>query len=410
MDTTNNRLVINDGSTPGGAPAAKLSRGPVPTRGRPSATPPIRVLTSDRMVAYTALTAARVVSLPASSAYPTGTRLLVIDESGNCSVTKTLTLTAAGRTRSMAPLRRSSIKPTASSASRATAPGIGRSSTKASCQRSRISLRPLTARTIQAQVLETARHPVRRIDQRLAPDPGELHRPGGRRPRGHGDHGRDFLRGRRRRQPVAVRVSALALAAGSSEFRAHRSDRLLHEHHASRSLRQAARSRAARSGCRSPYFSRIRPPRSGFLFPIGSDMKRILLGAAGAACLLFGVPACAQTYQDSGGTIVRGMVPIQPGVGPLFTRVESGKDFRLVLSVAERLSADAGLCAALRWGDVGASRASERIGRHRLQYGLQLSVCDAWDFDRHRDGGQRRHPGRRLDGVHRWPEHISCRD
>ena len=39
-------------------------------------------------------------------------------------------------------------------------------------------------------------------------------------------------------------------------------------------------------------------------------MKRILLGAAGAAGLLFGVPAGAQTYQDSGGTYVRGVVPI----------------------------------------------------------------------------------------------------
>jgi hypothetical protein len=54
-------------------------------------------------------------------------------------------------------------------------------------------------------------------------------------------------------------------------------------------------------------------------------MKRILLGAAGAAGLLFGVPAGAQTYQDSGGTYVRGVVPIQPGVGPLFTNSNPGK-------------------------------------------------------------------------------------
>jgi hypothetical protein len=54
-------------------------------------------------------------------------------------------------------------------------------------------------------------------------------------------------------------------------------------------------------------------------------MKRILLGAAGAAGLLFGVPAGAQTYQDSGGTYVRGVVPIQPGVGPLFTTTNPGK-------------------------------------------------------------------------------------
>jgi hypothetical protein len=54
-------------------------------------------------------------------------------------------------------------------------------------------------------------------------------------------------------------------------------------------------------------------------------MKRILLGTAGAAGLLFGVPAGAQTYQDSGGTYVRGVVPIQPGVGPLFTTTNPGK-------------------------------------------------------------------------------------
>jgi hypothetical protein len=54
-------------------------------------------------------------------------------------------------------------------------------------------------------------------------------------------------------------------------------------------------------------------------------MKRILLGAAGAAGLLFGVPACAQTYQDSAGTYVRGVVPILPGVGPLFTNTNPGK-------------------------------------------------------------------------------------
>jgi hypothetical protein len=54
-------------------------------------------------------------------------------------------------------------------------------------------------------------------------------------------------------------------------------------------------------------------------------MKRILLGAAGAAGLFFGVPAGAQTYQDSGGTYVRGVVPILPGVGPLFTNTNPGK-------------------------------------------------------------------------------------
>jgi hypothetical protein len=54
-------------------------------------------------------------------------------------------------------------------------------------------------------------------------------------------------------------------------------------------------------------------------------MKRILLGAAAAAALLIDAPAWAQTYQDSGGTYVPGVVPIQPGVGPLFTNSNPGK-------------------------------------------------------------------------------------
>jgi Major tropism determinant N-terminal domain len=95
MDTTNNRLVINDGATTGGNPLAKLSE--VITNARTAVSDAAyTVLATDRLVAYTALTAARVVTLPASSGYPTGTRLVVIDESGNCSVTKTLTLNAVG--------------------------------------------------------------------------------------------------------------------------------------------------------------------------------------------------------------------------------------------------------------------------------------------------------------------------
>jgi Major tropism determinant N-terminal domain len=95
MDTTNNRLVVNDGVTAGGAPQAKLAEVITNTRAAVSDAA-YTALVTDRMVAYTALTAARVITLPASSAYPTGTRLVVIDESGNCSITKTLTLNAAG--------------------------------------------------------------------------------------------------------------------------------------------------------------------------------------------------------------------------------------------------------------------------------------------------------------------------
>jgi major tropism determinant Mtd-like protein len=95
MDTTNNRLVVNDGSTTGGWPAAKLSEVITNTRTAVSDAP-YSALATDRMVAYTALSAARIVNLPASSAYPTGTRLVVVDETGNCSTTKTLTIAPNG--------------------------------------------------------------------------------------------------------------------------------------------------------------------------------------------------------------------------------------------------------------------------------------------------------------------------
>jgi hypothetical protein len=95
MDTTNNRLVVSDGSTAGGWPAAKLVE--VITNGRtPVSDAAYSALATDRMIAYTTLSAARVVSLPPASAYPTGTRLLIVDETGNCSTTKTLTISPNG--------------------------------------------------------------------------------------------------------------------------------------------------------------------------------------------------------------------------------------------------------------------------------------------------------------------------
>ena len=95
MDTTNNRLVVNDGSTAGGWPAAKLAE--VLTNGRTKISDvAYTALVTDRTVAYTTLTAARVVTLPSASTYPTGTRLLFVDETGNCSTTKTLTITPSG--------------------------------------------------------------------------------------------------------------------------------------------------------------------------------------------------------------------------------------------------------------------------------------------------------------------------
>jgi hypothetical protein len=95
VDTTNNRVVVQDGSTAGGWPAPKLAEVLTNTRSAVSDAN-YTALTTDRTVAYTAITAARTVSLPASSSFPTGTRLLVVDESGSCSTTLTITLTANG--------------------------------------------------------------------------------------------------------------------------------------------------------------------------------------------------------------------------------------------------------------------------------------------------------------------------
>ena len=95
VDTTNNRAVVNDGATAGGWPAAKLSEVVTNTRTAVSDAT-YTAVTNDRLIAYTAITAARLVSLPAASAYPTGTRLIIVDESSSCSATNTITIAPAG--------------------------------------------------------------------------------------------------------------------------------------------------------------------------------------------------------------------------------------------------------------------------------------------------------------------------
>jgi hypothetical protein len=95
VDTTNHRLVVQDGATAGGYPAAKLSETITNTRAA-VADAGYTALATDRLIAYTSITAARTVALPASSAFPTGTRLLVIDESGSCSAINTIKIAANG--------------------------------------------------------------------------------------------------------------------------------------------------------------------------------------------------------------------------------------------------------------------------------------------------------------------------
>ena len=95
VDTTNNRALIGDGATAAGWPAAKLSEVITNTRTAVSDAN-YTALTTDRLIAYTAITAARVVTLPAASAYPKGTQLLIVDESGSVSSTSTITVNRAG--------------------------------------------------------------------------------------------------------------------------------------------------------------------------------------------------------------------------------------------------------------------------------------------------------------------------
>jgi hypothetical protein len=95
VDTTNNRVVVQDGATAGGFAAAKLAE--VLTNARTQVSDGnYTALATDRTIAYITLTASRIVSLPAASTYPTGTRLLVVDESGACSGSKTIALSANG--------------------------------------------------------------------------------------------------------------------------------------------------------------------------------------------------------------------------------------------------------------------------------------------------------------------------
>jgi len=95
VDTTNNRVVLMDGATAGGIPLAKLSE--IVANARTAVVDAsYAALPSDRTIAYTSLTAARTLTLPAASAYPTGTSLLIVDESGACSPTNAITLAAQG--------------------------------------------------------------------------------------------------------------------------------------------------------------------------------------------------------------------------------------------------------------------------------------------------------------------------
>jgi len=94
VDTTNNRLVLQDGITPGGWPAAKLAEVPRLTRTAIAAS--YSAVPSDRLIAVTGIVAPITITLPVASTFQQGARLLVIDESGACSFSKSITVVPQG--------------------------------------------------------------------------------------------------------------------------------------------------------------------------------------------------------------------------------------------------------------------------------------------------------------------------
>ncbi len=99
VDTDNKRLVLQDGITAGGIPLAKLSEAGGGGSGASRTAindANYTILATDGIVAYTALSVSRTAMLCAASAHPTGTILNIVDESGSCSASKTITIQRAG--------------------------------------------------------------------------------------------------------------------------------------------------------------------------------------------------------------------------------------------------------------------------------------------------------------------------
>ena len=94
-DTTNNRLVVNDGR-PSAARRTQSSPRSVTNSRTAVSTSPTRLSYRSHGRLHRAHGRARRHAAGRRARIPTGTRLLIVDESGNCSVTKTLTVNAAG--------------------------------------------------------------------------------------------------------------------------------------------------------------------------------------------------------------------------------------------------------------------------------------------------------------------------
>jgi hypothetical protein len=94
VDITNNRLVVQDGVTPGGWAAAKLTE--VSKVARTSIVSSYSASATDRLIAVVSIVSPIYVSLPAAASFQAGARLLIIDESGASSFTKPIFATPQG--------------------------------------------------------------------------------------------------------------------------------------------------------------------------------------------------------------------------------------------------------------------------------------------------------------------------
>jgi len=94
VDITNNRLVVQDGVTPGGWATAKLTE--ISKVARTSIVSSYSALATDRVIAVASIVSPIYVSLPAAASFQAGARLLIIDESGAASFTKPIFATPQG--------------------------------------------------------------------------------------------------------------------------------------------------------------------------------------------------------------------------------------------------------------------------------------------------------------------------
>jgi len=312
VDTTNNRLVVQDGITPGGWPTAKLAE--VSKVARAAINSSYSALASDRLIAVTGIVAPIYVTLPAAASFQLGARILIIDESGACSYSRSIVLTPQGSD-VMAGAFASAIAtpygylelesngagqwtftdgilPGAASAAFANS-GQAASSSPASFGGQAIIglVQPVTAVSISdARIKATTRVVISALNP-LAQSKGLL--------------ASINLTG-----TAAGKFDALAVVATLDGKIASSQTAVLHP---PRIFYRRDHWATVRARCND---NRALTRRKPILQSRGAFMTNKILATL-IVLGLAGTPALAQTYRDTGGTILPGMVPIIPGVGPI---------------------------------------------------------------------------------------------